>query len=153
VRVPAAVGLACLALAGCGEKEEPSVGAPADVPEWERVPTGLGEIPVAEFNAYAAQVDERWERSPVLLAAEFARVDASEARSTSVVSRLPPEGGDTARLAVTLDGLLDDSIRSTRLVLDAERSAGAAWRMRSARREQRCHRGRGHAEFEARPCS
>lgn len=144
--------LAAIVLAGCGEKEEPAVSRPPDEPRWERVPAALGELDVGDFNAYAAKVDERWERSPLLVAAEFARVDESQARTTSAVSRLPPEGGDTARVAVTLDGLLDDSIRSTRIVLDLERSADGTWRLTSATRQQRCHRGRGQSGFAPRAC-
>ena len=56
-------------------------------------------------------------------------------------------------MAVTLDGLLDDSIRSSRVVVDAERSADGTWRLRSALREQRCHRGRGHADYEPKRCN
>lgn len=153
MRPLAAIAGAALLLAGCGEKEEPSTATPPAEPKWQRTPGGLGEIPVADFNAYAERTDARWERSPLLVAAEFARVDQSQARTTKAVSRLPPEGGDTARVAVTFDGVLDDSIRSTRLLLDLARRADGTWRLTRAHREQRCHRGRGQADFEPEPCT
>ena len=153
---PAAVLLtvtAALALAACGEKDEPATGTtePAPAASWDGPQAGLGKIAVAAFNAYAGEVDERWERSPLLTAAEFARLDREQAATTSVVAKTPHEGGDTARVVVTLDGLLDDSIRTTRYVLELERRA-ETWSLTDARREQRCHEGRGHADFEAKPC-
>jgi hypothetical protein len=144
---------AALALCACGEKDEPSPAATTSAAaEWAGPPaTTLGELEVAAFNGYAAEVDERWERSALLTAAEFARLDREQAATTSAVARTPPEGGSAARVTITLDGLLDDSIRATRLVLELERESGT-WRVVSAVREQRCHEGRGHSGFEAKRC-
>jgi hypothetical protein len=144
----AVLAAAALALSACGEKDEPSAVAP---PKWAGPSTALGKLEVSAFNAYAADVDERWERSAVLTAAEFARLDREQAATTSVVARAAPEGGATARVVVTLEGLLDDSVRATRYVLELERQGGT-WRLTSAAREQRCHKGRGHADFDATPC-
>jgi hypothetical protein len=96
-------------------------------------------------------VDADWEVSPVLTAAEFARVDRSEAATTSVVSEGEPEGGGGARVTVTFDGLLDDSIQAERYILVLDRR-GANWRLAFAERVQRCALGRGHRDFAAKPC-
>jgi hypothetical protein len=152
---PLAAALAALALTACGEKDEPAATTPATEPApaatWAGPPAELGKLEVDEFNDYAGAVDERWERSPLLTAAEFARLDRQQAATTSAVAKTPPEGGTTARVVLTLDGLLDDSIRATRYVVELERT-GATWRLTSAAREQRCHEGRGHADFDATPC-
>lgn len=146
---------AALAVAGCGEKDEPAPGPSGDGPpppeEWRGPPTNLGKLDVTAFNAHANDVVERWERSALLTAAEFAGLDRERAQTTSVVARAAPEDGPTARVVVTLDGLADDSVRATRYVLELERK-GATWLLTSATREQRCHEGRGHAGFDARPC-
>jgi hypothetical protein len=145
---------AALALSACGEKDEPSPATttPAQASDWAGPPaTTLGELEVDAFNAYADEVDERWERSALLTAAEFARLDREQAATTSAVARTPPEGGSAARVTITLDGLLDDSIRATRLIVELERKSGT-WRLVSAAREQRCHEGRGHSGFEAKRC-
>lgn len=145
-----------MGLAACGEKDEPSATTPATSEpapgsEWAGPPPGLGKLDVAAFNTYAANVDERWERSPLLTGAEFARLDRERASTTSVVAKAPAEGGSSARVVVTLDGLLDDSIRATRFVLELERARGT-WRLTSAAREQRCHEGRGQTGFEPKRC-
>ena len=88
-----------LAVAGCGGDD----GAPAwDGPD--RPFAADGTVSVAEFNAYADEVDEPWERSPVLLAGEFLRLDRSQAFRTSVVAEAPGEGNDTATVNGDLAG-------------------------------------------------
>jgi hypothetical protein len=153
--VTALLAAAAFATAGCGEKDEPATGAGADGPrpaeEWAGPPTNLGKLEVEAFNAHAGDVVERWERSALLTAAEFVRLDRARAATTSVVARAAPEDGPTARVVVTLDGLADDSVRATRYVLELEREGGT-WRLTSATRDQRCHEGRGHADFATTTC-
>jgi hypothetical protein len=146
LRVLLSVSLA-LAVAGCGGDD----GAPAwDGPD--RPFAADGTVSVAEFNAYADEVDEPWERSPVLLAGEFLRLDRSQAFRTSVVAEAPGEGNDTATVTATLQGLQDDSVAAARYLLGLQRD-GEAWRLASAMWAQSCQAGRGHENFSTELCT
>jgi hypothetical protein len=129
-------------------------GGDGDSAAWEgpQRPFGTdGTIPVGDFNAYADDVDEPWERSPVLLAGEFLRLDRSQATRTTVESAAPGEATETATVTATLGGLQDDSIAAERYVLALERD-GEVWRLSSAMWVQSCHPGRGHEDFSPAPC-
>jgi hypothetical protein len=142
MRVLAALA-AVLTLAACSSNE----------PEWPG-PGDLGadgSVPTEGFADYAADVDERWERSPALVAAEFLRLDEQEAPQTTVDSDTGPEGGGPARVTVTLDRLLDDSVRTRRYELELSRD-GETWRLERATWAQVCRAGRGHQELSPEPC-
>jgi hypothetical protein len=142
------VAAAVLLLAACGGDDE---SAPAG---WLGPPKASsdGVVSVAEFNKYADDTDEpAFERSPLLTALEFLGVDNRSTATTSLVLTRPPEGGDTAEMTATLDGLLDDSIRAERYVLELERREDV-WRLRSARWAQRCWPDRGHQDFSPELC-
>jgi hypothetical protein len=142
VRVPATLA-AVLALAGCSSGE----------PEWPG-PEDLGadgSVPTEGFADYAADVDEHWERSPALVAAEFLRLDEQEAPETTIESDTGPEGGGPAKVTVTLDRLLDDSVQTRRYELELSRD-GEAWRLDRATWTQRCRTNRGHQDFSPELC-
>ena len=144
----ALAGLAA-ALAGCGGSDEPAAG-----PSWNGPPRASadGTISVREFNAYSEEVEGAWERSPLLSAAEFLRLADAQAATSAVVVKADPEGGNRAVVTVSLDGLLDDSVRATRYALELARARDGTWRLLSARFAQRCARGRGHQEFSPSLC-
>jgi CO/xanthine dehydrogenase FAD-binding subunit len=119
---------------------------------WAGPGTALGPLPVERFEAVAVDVDADWEHAPVQVAAEFVRVDRVEARTVSVVARQEGEGGPTALAEVVLDGLLDDSIRARRIVLELQRRDDGTWRVASAVATQRCQPERGHENFSIDPC-
>jgi hypothetical protein len=108
---------------------------------------------VEEFERYVAASDASWTRSPLLVATTFLRVEDPEAARTSIELEKAPEGGDEATATVTVDGLLDDSVRAVRTVMTLERRGDGTWRVRSARQERRCQRGRGHQDFGTEPCA
>ena len=89
--------------------------------------------------------------SPEALATQFLGLAHQSAATTSIITREPPEGGDRATVVIVLDGLPDDSVRSSRYLLVTSRH-GDSWRLDSARGEVRCRLGRGHVEFSAAPC-
>jgi hypothetical protein len=139
------VGLAAAVLAaGCSGRDDEHAWSPASFG------ARTGAL-VESFNTHAADVDEAWERSPVLLAGEFLRLDRREASHTSVDAQAPGEGTETAGVTVILDGLHDDSIASERFVL-ALRRQGELWELAAADWAQRCAPGRGHQEFSAELC-
>jgi hypothetical protein len=135
-----------LALAGCAGESDQHVwaGVPEPLP-----PTGT--LPVEGFADHAAGLEEPWERSPALVAAEFLRLDEAEAARTTIEVDAGPEAGGPALVTVTLEGLLDDSVRARRFVLDLARD-GEAWRLERATWTQRCVPGRGHDAFSPQPC-
>ena len=111
-----------------------------------------GTIPVADFNDYAADVDEPWERSPALLAGRFLRLDRAQATQISIDARAQGEGTEAATVTVTERGLLDDSVAGERYVLGLQRD-GDVWRLSSAMWTQSCHPGRGHEDFSPTDCA
>jgi hypothetical protein len=87
----------------------------------------------------------------LLVAHAFA---GAEARNVTVsVSYASGESAVRATATVTLDGLLDDSVRGEEHVLTFARDAvGAPWRLEQTTSRVRCWQGRGHAELSAAPC-
>lgn len=133
---------ASLALAGCSTGD----------PEWPGAePAPDGSIPTEGFADYADDVDERWERSPALVAAEFLRLDKDTTPSTTIEADTGPEGGGPAEVTVTLDRLLDDSVRTRLYDLELARD-GETWRLERATWSQICRPGRGHQEPSPEPC-
>ena len=111
-----------------------------------------GTIAVTEFNQYVERADAAWTRSPLLLTIEFLRIESPEAATTAIDLETSPEGANEASVTVTLDGLLDDSVRSVRTFLTVLRQPDETWRLKSARREQRCWPDHGHQNFSPAPC-
>jgi hypothetical protein len=138
------VGLVLLA-ASCGGGESASWDGP------QRPFAADGTVPVQDFNAYAGEVDEPWERSPALLSGQFLRLDRSQATQTSIDAKAQGEGTGTATVTVTQRGLLDDSVAAERYVLGLQRD-GDVWRLSSAVWTQTCRPGRGHEDFSPDDC-
>jgi hypothetical protein len=139
-----AAAVALLA-AGCGGGTRDDASWPGD-----RSPRGsAAEALVAAFNDYAASVDAPWERSPARLAGEFLALQATPL--TTIEAEIAGEGQGGATVIVTLDRLLDDSIRAERYVLGL-RPDGEHWVLESVSWSQRCHPGRGHQAFSSAAC-
>jgi hypothetical protein len=138
--------VAVLALVGCGSSSGPKAG-------WSGpAPAGAdGTLGVADFNDFLTGDGQDFAGSPVMAATEFLRLDEVDAGTTTVVSTAPGEVRDQATVVVTLDQLLDDSVRAARYRLELERPDGD-WRLRSAMVTHRCQPGRGHAGFSTEPC-
>lgn len=127
--------VAVLLVAGCGGEDQPAAA------DRER------PVPVDEFNASHPD----GVATPAELGALFVAGD-SNARTTTIVVDRPGEAGPEATVTVTLDGLLDDSVRSVRYRLEVELREGA-WRLRSASWAQRCALDRGHQDFTPEDCA
>jgi hypothetical protein len=143
----AALLLVALAVAGCGSDVAIELvwgGAPSPGPG--------GVVSVDGFAAFQDSVDEHWERSPAMAAAEFLRLDERPAARTTIDAKGGPEGVGSATVVVTLDGIPDDSVRTERWTLGFEESDGV-YTLSAALHEQRCRAGRGHAELSAEPCA
>ena len=138
----AALLSAAAALEGCGG-EAAEVGPPTMEPD--------GTASVDEFVEYAKAVDEDWERSAVMSAAEFLRLDERTVARTSIEGTASAEGVGPEAVIVTLDGLFDDSIRAERWTLMFEPD-GETYRLTEAKWAQRCQPGRGHQEFSTELC-
>jgi hypothetical protein len=138
-----ALVLLTLALAGCSTDDEPEWPGPEHAAD--------GSIATDGFTDYAADVDEPWERSPALVAAEFLRLDEDTAPETTIESDTGPEGGGPARVTVTLDRLLDDSVQTRRYDLELSRD-GETWQLDRATWAQRCRAERGHQDFSPELC-
>jgi hypothetical protein len=140
--------------AGCsgGDDDEQRAAPAAARATWPGppAPTAGGRLPVAGFNRF---LDGRPQlaRSALKAGIEFARLDRAQARTTSATARTGPEGAPPTVVAVTADGLLDDSVRTERYTL-VFRKRGAGWRLASARVAWRCWRGRGHTQFSPALC-
>jgi hypothetical protein len=129
---------------GCGANVEHTWAGPPD-------PGPDGTVAVEGFAAHQDDVDEPWERSATMAAAEFLRLDERTATRTSVEETTGPEGSGPVQVIVTLDGLLDDSVRAERWTLSFEPD-GESYRLTAARWAQRCQPGRGHQDFSPDDC-
>ena len=141
-------GLAVLALvavigvAACGggggseESEQPAgaswAGPAAPYPE-------DGVLPVDGFNDYSEAVDAEWELDQAAVAREYVKREDVKVTVTE------------AAVIVQDDDLEDDSVRSERFTLELA-ADGDVWVLLTARRDQRCHEGRGHQDFAPEPC-
>ena len=136
-----------LAAAGCGDDDggDASWSGPPD-------PTADGSVAVEGFNSYLEDVDASWEGSPAMIAAELVRLDERTAARTTIAEQTSAEGAGPATVVVTLDGLLDDSVRAERWTVAMEQS-GDVYRVVSARRDLRCQPGRGHQAFTPERCA
>jgi hypothetical protein len=137
--------VAALAAAGCGGSDED---------EWPGPPAVAadGSASVEAFAEYQESIDEDWERSTLLIAAEYLDFDDVDASRKTIEASSDQEGASDETITVELDGLLDDSVRAQRWTLELE-SAGDVYRLVSARRALRCQAGRGHEDFSAEPCT
>ena len=115
-------------------------------------PEADGTVEVGEFAEHQESVDEPWEGSAAMAAAEFLRLDERTATRTSIVGRAEAEGTGPETVVVTLDGLLDDSIRAERWTLVFE-PENETYLLTSAEWAQRCHPGRGHQDFSVESCT
>lgn len=140
----AAVSLTVLALAGCGKGDSATWAGPPD-------PEADGTVAVDEFVAYQRDVEEPWEGSAAMAAAEFLRLDERTATTTTIEGRAGPEGTGPDTVTVTLDGLLDDSVRAERWTLAFEPD-GENYVLAQAAWAQRCQPDRGHQDFSPEPC-
>ena len=139
------IALAALALAACdgnGNGGHAWAGPPD--------PESDGTVDVSGFAEHQESVDELWEGSAVMAAAEFLRLDERTATRTSILGTAGPEGMGPETVVVTLDGLLDDSIRAERWTIVFEPD-NETYLISSAVWAQRCQPGRGHQDFASRP--
>jgi hypothetical protein len=131
-----------LAVAGCGG-DVPDVGQPTKQPD--------GTASVTEFAEYAQAVDEDWEHSPAMTAGEFLQLDQRTATKTTIEATASAEGRGPQTVVVTLDGLLDDSVRAERWTLSFEPD-GDVYRLTESTWAQRCQPERGHQDYSPEPC-
>jgi hypothetical protein len=149
--------LALLLAAGCGygddAGDEQESRSQAQVPRVPEPEDGTGSLPVEAFNDFVEEDRPPFATSALRTAIEFAHAGEGQAATTSVVAFEGPEGSaDEASVTVTRDGLADDSTRALRYQIVLERADDESWRLRSARRTQRCQPGRGSQEFSTKLC-
>jgi hypothetical protein len=143
----AALVSAGLILAGCGSDVDVEL-------VWAGPPDAEagGAVSTDGFSGFQQEVDEAWERSPAMAAAEFLRLDERRAVRTTIDAKAGPEGGGDQIVVVTLDGIPDDSVRTERWTLGFEEADDGVYALTGALRELRCREGRGHEEFAGEAC-
>jgi hypothetical protein len=110
-----------------------------------------GFMPVDGFNQFLDGHPDV-ARSPIRATIEFVRLKDPTGETTTVrATSSQLENPQAVRVVLTEDGLPDDSIRSVRYVLRFDKR-GQEWRLKRARRLQRCQPGRGHQKFSPQPC-
>lgn len=145
--VYAALLLSAVALAGCGGdgNDEPATwSGPPD-------PSADGTVAVDRFAEFTAGVEEHWEGSAAMAAGEFLRLDQRTAAKTTIEGTAPAEGSGPQTVVVTLDGLLDDSVRAQRWTLTFVPD-GDVYELTEAQWAQRCQPNRGHQDFSTESC-
>jgi hypothetical protein len=142
---------------GCGYGDDDDDGPPrSQAQAVPRVPDPndeTGALPVDEFNEFVDEARPAFATSALRTAIEYANAGEGNSALTSVEAREGPEGNSgEATVTVTREGLADDSVRAVRYELLLERTEEGTWRLRSARRLQRCQPERGHQGFSAQLC-
>jgi hypothetical protein len=158
VRLVAGLALLVLAVgcAGYGDDDDESseartTQAAPPVPQPEN---GSGSLPVADFNAFLDRTQPAFATSALQTAIEFANAGEGQAASTSVEVEEGAEGSSgEASVTLTREGLADDSVRAVRYEVLLDKNGDGTWRLRSAKRLQRCHQGRGHQDFSPQLCT
>lgn len=136
---------------GGGAEKTSAAASDTMPPVTEPLPRAPSPRDAAAFNVWAAK-HEHARDLPLLVAHAFADTEARNV--TLAVSYASGEAALSATATVTLEGLLDDSVRAEEHVLDFARDAvEAAWRLTQATRRVRCWPGRGHAELSTAPCT
>ncbi len=138
-----AVGLT--ACGNDGDDDEATWAGPPD-------PAADGTVAVDGFADFTAAVEEDWEGSAAMAAGEFLRLDQQTATRTTIDGIASAEGTGPETVVVTLDGLLDDSVRAQRWTLSFT-PEGERYALTEARWAQRCQPGRGHQAFTPEPCT
>jgi len=97
--------------------------------------------------------DATWVNSPFQVALQFAG-DQMESRKkvVSAESTISGERFDELIVTVEEEGLLDDSIGGSMLIMRMEKK-GATWEVTKASRVWKCWPGRGHVQYNSKPCS
>lgn len=138
---------AVLALAACGSSS-------ARHDEWSRPQARPdGTLPVSAFNEFLAHKGQDFAHSPIEAVTKFLRLDDTSAAMTTLRATSPGEVRNFSEVVVTLDGLLDDSVRATRYTIELQRDAGGMWRLRAADWAEQCQPDRGHQDFSPNRCS
>jgi hypothetical protein len=153
--------LAVFALAaGCGYGDDDDGDEQASPPPAQTTPPvpqpedSTGSLPVETFNTFVQRTQPTFARSALQTAIEFVNAGEGQAATTSVVASEGAEGNsDNASVMITREGLADDSVRAVRYVVILDRNGDGTWRVRSAKRLQRCHDGRGHQDFSPELCT
>jgi hypothetical protein len=130
----------------------PTTRPPAGPPPPPLLPAPLppsGTLPVDDFNEYTASHDLPWERDLAGTTDAFVGPRASEASSRSFQAT---SSGESAGSSLTLDGLMDDSVRAQRYELELTRRGDGTWKVAAASWSQRCQPNRGHQTFSPEPC-
>ena len=142
---------AVAALAGCGSSGSDSGDKAADWPGPPKA-NANGSVEFASFNEFLAGDGKQFAVSPITAVTEFLALDKTSAAVTTLRATSPGEVRNFSEVSATLDGLLDDSVRGSRYIVELQRSESAGWRIRAVDWAQQCQAGRGHQEFSPRPC-
>ena len=142
-----ALGATVFLVAGCGSSGDATS-------KWAGPPRQHldGQLPISGFNDFLSGAGKAFASSPIAAVTEFLRLDKTSAAVTDVRATFPGEVRDEAQVVATLDGLLDDSVRTARYTVDLHRDAAHAWTVRRAEWAQACRPGRGHLDFSAKRC-
>jgi hypothetical protein len=137
-----------------GEEETRGPASTQAAPPVPQAESDTGSLPVTDFNAFLDRTRPAFATSALRTAIEFANAGEGRAASTSVEVEEGVEGSSgEASVTVTRNGLADDSVRAIRYVVVLDRRGDGTWRLRSAKRLQRCHQGRGHQDFSPQLCT
>ncbi len=141
-----------LVLAGCGSSG--SDGGDKAAADWPGPPkaNANGSVEFASFNEFLAGDGKQFADSPITAVTEFLALDKTSAAATTLRATSPGEVRNFSEVSATLDGLLDDSVRGARYIVELQRSESAGWRIRAVDWAQQCQAGRGHQEFSPQPC-
>ena len=119
------------------------------------VAPGFGESSeIEKFNrstrtSHRAGAD--WTKSPLQVALRLVG-DRHGSRERNISIESTPETFRDAKIVITEDGYLDDSVRGARYQLKLTRTDDGYWVVERFKKEVRCWPGRGHQDYSDKPC-
>lgn len=110
-------------------------------------------VDYSEFNKTilsARAGNEDWVSDPVLISLKFTGPFEGRKQSIERVNE-NPESNKVVQVTIINDGLLDDSVKAEKFVVDMS-NENDAWQITGAVKTVQCYKGRGHEDFSAEPC-
>ena len=123
----------------------------------EGIVSSYSDYYVGKFNQNSYQSflhKQMWTTDMLQVALKIPGTSLNECKSV-IIEILKPsaEESETSVILITLDGLMDDSVRAKKYKLNMKRREEGWWEVSQAKQAQSCWPQRGHQEFSGDPCN
>jgi len=97
---------------------------------------------------------EMWTTDMIQVALKIPGIGLTECKSVIIeIERPSAEDPETSVVLITLDGLMDDSVRAKKYKMHMKKREEGWWEVNQAEQAQSCWPERGHQGFSGDPCN